>query len=124
MHGKLVGESSCFAHKTGYSTGMNKFSISTSGTGFWSTVVKPVTITKIEIDSDPEFNYLVNVYFDTKTWNPEEDGLIYSDEPFIQALRQYLANSPEWKDTRNLNDLHYTEQGMQGNNFISLEFLD
>lgn len=103
---------------------MKKFSVSTSGTGLWSKTIKPVTITKVEIETDPEIDHLVSVYFDTKTWNPKQDGLIYSDEPFLESLRKHLMSDPDWKSVRDWSQLVYTEQGMQGKDFISLEFLD
>jgi hypothetical protein len=59
----------------------------------------------------------LRVYFDTDTWDVENDGLIYTDPAFLTAIR-FAFDS---------NDIHYSEHGMQGDGFVSfdvgLEFL-
>jgi hypothetical protein len=62
------------------------------------------------------------VYFNTDTWNVDKDGLIYTDSLFKQDLMQFVAEQGL------VVDLCYSEQGMQGDNYVSLdvgkEFLD
>ena len=97
------------------------FKIQTAGTGFWSAVKKLVRVTKIEYDILRSRTEL-NVYFDRKTWDTEEDGLIYTDPKFLKELKaelQKLSNKSLSK--LNWNKLDYTEQGMQGYDFVSLE---
>ncbi len=99
--------------------------INTSGRGIWSNQSKPVTLTNIALGYiDDEFgsgyknqipNYAeLKVFFDTKTWNTEEDGLIYTDKKFMNELRDFF-------DKHNLpgKDVSYTEQGMQGDDYVS-----
>lgn len=98
----------------------------TNGTGYWSNVKKKVTITDmvteqsdfdyvIGVSDNPEFGELM-VYFDTDTWDVKKDGLIYTDKQFLKDLRAFL-------DNHGLPgaDVHYSEQGMQGNDYVSLD---
>jgi len=89
----------------------------TDGSGYWSDVSKAVRITKLELitDSDLEFGEL-RVYFDTNTWDVDNDGLIYSDNMFIHDLRVLLVRM-KLAGT----DVGYSEQGMQGDDYVSLD---
>jgi len=94
------------------------FKLNTDGKGYWSDAIKEVTVTKIELEYDlnePEHGELC-VYFDTETWNVAEVGLIYTDKQFMDELRGAL-------EVTGLNDedISYSEQGMQGNDYISLD---
>jgi hypothetical protein len=99
------------------------FKLSTAGTGYWSRSIKTVTCTKIDAhsmasDGDREFGEL-RVYFDTKTWNIRKDGFIYTDPQFLAELRAALNDmgfEPEAVD-----DVEYSEQGMQGDDYVSLD---
>ncbi len=104
---------------------MSKVVLHTDGLrGLWSDVAKAVTIKNMGlgyIDDDfdpgkhPTFGEL-RVQFDTKTWSTDEDGLIYTDRLFIKELREFL-------DAHGLpgKDVDYSEQGMQGDDFVSLD---
>jgi hypothetical protein len=99
--------------------------INTSGKGWWTNQSKAVTITNMSLgyiddefgegfkDKAPTYGEL-KVYFDTKTWNTDEDGLIYTDNKFMKELREFF-------DKHNLpgKDVSYTEQGMQGDDYVS-----
>lgn len=90
----------------------------TGGDGYWSEVAKPVTVTSIGlgyIDDEEGFGEL-RVYFDTDTWNTEEDGLIYTDDNFESELRDALN-----KAGLAGSDVSYSEQGMQGDDYVSLD---
>jgi hypothetical protein len=98
---------------------------STVGDGYWSNVAKPVLITDMRIgyiNDEKDFGEL-RVYFDTKYWDVNEDGLIYTDSNFLAELREFL-NSHKLAGA----DVDYSEQGMQGDNYVSLDvgkdFLD
>ena len=101
-----------------------KVTFSTSGDGYWSNVQKSVDITDMKlgyVSDEQDFGEL-RVYFDTATWNVNKDGLIYTDSKFKQDLMQFV------KQQGLVVDLCYSEQGMQGDNYVSLdvgkEFLD
>ncbi len=96
----------------------------TAGDGYWSDVAKPVLITDMQlgyVSDEQDFGEL-RVYFDTSTWNVNEDGLIYTDSQFKLDLIEFV------KQQGLVVDLCYSEQGMQGDNYVSLdvgkEFLD
>lgn len=96
----------------------------TGGTGYWSTVRKNVKVVGLGvayINPERDFGEL-RVYFDTKTWDVEKDGLIYTDARFIMELARKLA------EVGFTADVSYSEQGMQGDDYVSLDvgkgFLD
>jgi hypothetical protein len=101
-----------------------KVMFNTSGDGYWSNVSKAVEVTDMKlgyVSDEGDFGELC-VYFNTDTWNVDTDGLIYTDTQFKQDLMQFVAEQGL------VVDLCYSEQGMQGDNYVSLdvgkEFLD
>ncbi len=100
--------------------------LSTNGVGYWTDVAKPVTVTGLDVpyidDEDGEFGEL-RVYFDTASWDINKDGLIYTDRQFLKELREFLSTLGFAG-----NDVEYSEQGMQGDDFVSCdigkEFID
>ena len=103
---------------------MDRVVFSTAGDGYWSNVSKSVEITDMQlgyVNDEGDFGEL-RVYFNTDTWNVNTDGLIYTDTLFKQDLMQFV------KQQGLVVDLCYSEQGMQGDNYVSLdvgkEFLD
>lgn len=99
----------------------NTVTFQTSGRGFWSGSKKGVPITDMtlgfisdEFDNEniPDYGEL-RVYFNTAKWNTNEDGLIYTDQKFMKELRDFL------KTHHLAGTVHYTEQGMQGDNYVS-----
>lgn len=98
------------------------FVTKTDGGGYWSTVVKTVRVNRVElayISDDNEFGEL-RVYFNTQDWNVESDGLIYSDmgwkHSFLTCMENEFGFSPDA-----ILDVSYTEQGMQGDNYVSMD---
>lgn len=90
----------------------------TAGDGLWSNVSKAVRITGIElgyVNADADFGEL-RVYFDTETWDIDEDGLIYTDNRFLTELRSFLE-----AQGFNPEDVDYSEQGMQSDEYVSLD---
>jgi hypothetical protein len=101
-----------------------KVMFNTAGDGYWSNVSKAVEVTDMKlgyVSDEGDFGELC-VYFNTDTWNVDTDGLIYTDTQFKQDLMQFVAEQGL------VVDLCYSEQGMQGDNYVSLdvgkEFLD
>ena len=98
---------------------MNKLTavLSTDGCGYWSEVAKDVKVIGYAIpyiNDEQDFGEL-RVYFNTKTWNVDANGLIYTDSLFLDELRNFLITQ-ELSD-----DVDYSEQGMQGDNYVSLD---
>ena len=57
----------------------------------------------------------LRVYFDTSVWDVDAQGLIYTDKLFIAELRKALA------ELGLSEKVDYSEAGMQGRNFVSLD---
>lgn len=90
----------------------------TDGSGYWSRAERSVHVTALSvpyINDEQDFGEL-RVYFDTKTWITRDHGLIYTDAQFKRELRSFL-------ETQGLDasDVSYSEQGMQGDNYVSLD---
>lgn len=91
--------------------------LNTSGDGYWSEVAKPVQVLGMDIgyvSDDREFGEL-RVYFNTDTWDVYKDGLIYTDRQFYVELQALI------KQQGLVVDLSYSEQGMQGDDYVSLD---
>ena len=95
--------------------------IQTDGNGLWSRVAKDVRLTRLTVDTweglDEDLPGEMRVFFDTATWNVYEDGLIYTDEQFKGRLALLLKikgfDADDW--------FEYSEQGMQGRDFVSFD---
>ena len=89
----------------------------TSGDGYWSEVAKAVRVTGMSLGyvaEDKEFGEL-RVYFSEADWDCEEHGLIYTDSGFYADLQEFI------KQQGLVVDLCYSEQGMQGDDYVSLD---
>lgn len=96
--------------------------ISTDGQGLWSRQVKYVKCRELVVIPCGDTFGELRVYFDPKTWDIMQHGLIYTDPSFLRDLKGLLYDM-------GLNtNVCYSEQGMQGNNYVSLDvskdFLD
>jgi hypothetical protein len=101
-----------------------KTMFNTAGDGYWSNVSKAVEVIDMQlgyVSDEGDFGEL-RVYFNTATWDVNKDGLIYTDTQFKLDLMQFV------KQQGLVVDLCYSEQGMQGDNYVSLDvgqdFLD
>lgn len=96
---------------------MQKVIFNTSGDGYWSRTQKAVEIVDMRLGyvaDDKEFGELC-VYFNTDTWNVNVDGLIYTDKQFRIDLMAFI------KQHGLVIDLCYSEQGMQGDDYVSFD---
>jgi hypothetical protein len=98
------------------------FVTKTAGTGYWSEAHKTVRVNRVElasVSSNNEFGEL-RVYFDTRDWDVDQDGLIYSDmgwkHTFLTCMEKTFGFSPDA-----ILDVSYTEQGMQGVDYVSMD---
>ena len=91
--------------------------LNTSGGGYWSNTKAAVEITALQLaytNDELDFGEL-RVYFNTKTW-AWQDGLIYTDKQFMRELKELLtAKGFDGKD------VSYSEQGMQGDTYVSCD---
>lgn len=92
-----------------------------SGHGIWSDAAKTVQVLRVELaycNDECDFGEL-RAYFNTSTWDCYEDGLIYTDTVWLDEFRALMRSLGF---TRNaVNDISYSEQGMQGDDFVSMD---
>ncbi len=92
--------------------------LNTNGNGYWSRKQTAVEVTKLMLaytNDELDFGEL-RVYFNTKTWDVNKDGLIYTDSQFMTELCALLTQLGF-----DASDVSYSEQGMQGNNYVSCD---
>ncbi len=98
------------------------WNLTTGGTGLWSKKQATVRCTKITPihfnDNDLSYGRIM-VWFDLATWNPDTDGLIYTDREWLAALRLNLKQAGFSQAA--VNTVDYSEQGMQGDDYVDLD---
>jgi len=95
---------------------MQTVTFNTDGSGYWSNKAKAIQIVDMKLGyvaDDKEFGELC-VYFNTQDWDVNTDGLIYTDNAFLDELNTFLV-------TQGLAAVIYSEQGMQGDNYVSCD---
>ena len=96
----------------------------TDGKGLWTNFEQTVTVVRVELFPHGDHGEAANfgellAYFDTRTWDVNETGLIYTDPRWIDEFRGLMKSLGF---TRNAcDDITYSEQGMQGDNFVSMD---
>ena len=93
--------------------------IKTAGDGYWSNKKTTVLVEYISCDVDNDDYAELCVKFNTADWNVKTDGLIYTDKQFIKELRAALMANGFSKAAA--DDVEYSEQGMQGYNYVSFD---
>ena len=92
--------------------------LNTAGDGYWSRKQTAVEVTKLMLaytNDELDFGEL-RVYFNTKTWDVNKDGLVYTDSQFMTELCALLTQLGF-----DASDVSYSEQGMQGDNYVSCD---
>jgi len=101
---------------------MNVFTtLQTSGTGYWSRKQARVDITGLRLqycNVEKDFGELC-VHFSPASWDCTVDGLIYTDPLFKAQLRVYLQTIGFTE--AEAMDVEYSEQGMQDDEYVSLD---
>lgn len=90
----------------------------TCGDGYWSTAAKAVTVTALQLaytNDELDFGEL-RVQFARGDWDVNKLGLIYTDTQFLDELCALLTSMGF-----DASDVDYSEQGMQGDNYVSLD---
>ena len=93
----------------------------TNGGGYWSNKAKAVDIEKLDLQyctAEKDFGELC-VYFTSASWDTAVDGLIYTDKLFRTELRAYLQTLGFTE--AEANDVSYSEQGMQTDEYVSCD---
>lgn len=97
------------------------FRTHTNGKGYWSNVEQFVTINRIAlayVNDEGNFGEL-RAYFDPSEWDVNTNGLIYSDQAWKRSFISCMATLGF--SVQALADISYSEQGMQGDNFVSMD---
>jgi hypothetical protein len=92
--------------------------LNTNGNGYWSNKRKAVEITGLQLsytNDELDFGEL-RVFFNTRTWDTYKDGLIYTDKQFMRELVELLT-----VQGFDASDVSYSEQGMQGDTYVSCD---
>jgi hypothetical protein len=92
--------------------------LSTGGGGYWSNTKTAVEVTRLQLaytNDELDFGEL-RVYFNTATWDVNKLGLIYTDKQFMRELKELLTAKGF-----DASDLSYSEQGMQGDAYVSCD---
>lgn len=102
------------------------FKTKTNGKGLWSSCQKELVVSKMELHNvfrnatnRSKFAGELRVFFSTKEWDINKLGLIYTDKSWLTELKHGLTNLGFSKQA--LSCITYSEQGMQGNNYVSLD---
>jgi len=90
----------------------------TGGGGYWSNTKTAVEVTRLQLaytNDELDFGEL-RVYFNIETWDTDVLGLIYTDKQFMKELKKLLTSMGF-----DASDVSYSEQGMQGLNYVSCD---
>jgi hypothetical protein len=95
--------------------------LNVGGNGLWSNTLKKVNISKMEVhyyyeseDDVPKWGEL-RVFFHKKSWDINKYGIIYTDKTFLKELSEWLVK------LKINSKADYSEQGMQGDYYVSLD---
>ncbi len=97
------------------------FRTRTNGSGLWSATEKFVSINRVRlayVDDELDFGEL-RAYFDPAEWDTDNDGLIYTDKAWISSFLSCMATLGF--SVQALADIGYSEAGMQGGNYVSMD---
>ena len=92
--------------------------LNTNGGGYWSNTATAVEITRLQLaytNDELDFGEL-RVYFNTASWDVNKLGLIYTDKQFMRELKELLTAKGF-----DASDVSYSEQGMQGDAYVSCD---
>jgi hypothetical protein len=104
------------------------FITTTDGKGFWNRVDKDVRIVKLGlvVAQPSKFFYYysqgsfeLRAYWDKRTWNVNKNGLIYTDKLWFSSFRKSLIDLGFSRNP--LSKVGYSEQGMQGSDYVSMD---
>ena len=99
------------------------FISSTDGKGFWNRVEKDVRVVKLDLNHDYQWQaFELRAYWDKRTWNVNKHGLIYTDKLWFTTFRKSLIDLGF--SNYSLKSVGYSEQGMQGNDYVSMDVVN
>jgi hypothetical protein len=89
----------------------------TDGTGYWSKSKREVEVVELELAATYAKRTAgeLRAHFTKASWDTKQHGLIYTDATFLKGLKEHLKSLGF-----RVSDVTYSEQGMQGINYVSL----
>ena len=103
--------------------GLAQGTADTVGDGYWSDVAMENIKIKIEpkepfmVGTDGEIFGHLRAYFDKRQWDVDKHGLIYTDSLFEKGVKNLLKA----KGFTYYDDINYSEQGMQGYDYVDFD---
>ncbi len=98
------------------------FNCRTNGKGLWSRAKKTIPVLDIQVVittwSQDTWGEL-KAYYPVTTWRNNKEGLIYTDPQWICDFRTGLLNNGF--SLAAVDDVSYSEQGMQGLDYVSMD---
>jgi hypothetical protein len=101
---------------------LSMLAIRTSGDGLWSTEEgRSVGFLRYEVYGGDDSIDLreIRVFFDVRDWDVMRLGLIYTDSGWLTGFQSLLR--AQGFSERAAEAVEYSEQGMQGRDFVSLD---
>jgi hypothetical protein len=108
-----------------------KIEAHTNGKGYWTEEQRLVIIDEVRIGysslgyfPDEPFSGELRAYFQphgftSGSWNVQGHGLIYTDKLWMREFKKGLRELG--LSIKAVQDVYYSEQGMQGNNYVSMD---
>ena len=98
-------------------------SAAADGNGLWSRHKINVTVKELQVHRLSRYkNKIVGelrAFFPSKQWDTRKHGLIYTDPGWLKDFRNKLVENGFSKKAA--DSISYSEQGMQGDNYVSLD---
>lgn len=91
-----------------------QFDLNTDGSGLWSGEARRVGINHLVVEHYDEGYGELRVLYNSD-WDIHQLGLIYTDKLWLKELKNQLAQLGI------TGEIHYSEQGMQGEDYVSLD---
>lgn len=93
----------------------------TDGTSLWSSEVRPTRVWKLAIfciDDDYSGGEL-RAFFVRRSWDTMKHGLIYTDRQWMKDFKAHLLSLGLALPA--IKEVSYSEQGMQGDDYVSMD---
>jgi hypothetical protein len=91
----------------------------TNGKGLWSTSKVDVLVTELSVNKYNDKFGELKAFYNPQNWDIQNQGLIYTDPNWLKELKEHLKTKG-FTDSE-VNDISYSEQGMQGDDFVSMD---
>jgi hypothetical protein len=99
----------------------------TNGSGLWSKAEELITVYRLVLsfntddeDSDEYHWGELMAFFETDNWNVRDKGLIYTDKQWMEEFTNGLFKDYNF-NIGAITNIGYSEQGMQGMNYVSMD---